>query len=295
MSSTHLIDPALLRRLELLSLASYRRLSSSDVGDRLSRRRGSSIEFSDFREYRPGDDLRYVDWKAYGRLEKLFLKLYQDEEDIRLHLLIDASKSMSYGEPLSKWEFAKRAAAAIGFIALHENNRVDAASFSTELSGRIPPLRGDAGLPSFFRALDRLAEPTGETKFGQTVRQYAESAPPAGLVIIFSDFFDQTIADGLRAMAARRHDVVLVQVLDRVEVNPNFVGDFTLMDSETGFIHDVTISESEMSEYQARFEEYRLELKKLALKYGMDFVLAVTDEPIDDLVLHSLRDAGILK
>jgi uncharacterized protein (DUF58 family) len=295
MPQTKLIEPSLLRRLELLSLNSNRRFSASDTGERQSRRRGLSIEFSDFREYRPGDDLRYVDWKAYGRLEKLFLKLFLDEEDLRLHLLIDCSKSMSFGEPMSKWQYAQRATAAIGFVALHQNNRVDAAAFNTTLAGKVAPLRGDAGVPTFFRALEALPEPAGGTSFSDIVRQYSAGAPPAGMVIIFSDFFDPTITAGLTSIAGRRHQVVLVQVLDRQETNPELSGDLSLVDSETGVAHEVTLSESDLDEYQVRLDSHRSELLGTARKYGMDFIPVITDEPLDNLVLHSLRGAGVLK
>ena len=143
MSSTGgLIEPALLRRLEHLNLSTKRRFASTQTGDRRSDRRGLSIEFSDYREYQLGDDLRYVDWKAYGRLEKLFLKLFLDEEDLNVHLLIDSSSSMGFGSPMSKRAYAQRAAAAIGFVALYKNNRVDAAAFTTGIAGRVLPMRG---------------------------------------------------------------------------------------------------------------------------------------------------------
>jgi len=279
----------------MLSLHSRRPFSSVLAGDRRSHRRGLSIEFSDYREYRPGDDLKYVDWKAYGRLEKLFLKLFVDEEDLNVHLLIDNSKSMSFGETTTKWEYAQRAAAAIGFIALHENNRVDAAAFNTAISSRTNPLRGDQSIPVFLKALEKLPPPDGGTQFSQVIRKYAASSPPSGLVIIFSDFFDLEIAAGLANLAARNHQTALIQVLDRLEVSPDFDGDINLIDSESGVTREVTLSSYEIQQYKTRLDQYTAELIQSAGKYGADFVRVVTDEPVETLVLHSLRTAGIVK
>lgn len=289
-----MIEPALLRRLELLSLQARHPFTSTITGERKSRRRGLSIEFSDFREYRPGDDLRYVDWKAYGRLEKLFLKLFLDEEDLNVHLLIDSSKSMSFGSPVSKWLYSLRAAAAVGFIALHENNRVDAASFGTDLSGRVNALRGNSSIPTFLKSLGRLPEPEGATNFPTVVRRYASSAPPSGIVFVFSDFLDPEIPTGLAALAARGHQVILVQVLDRLELSPDFDGDFNLIDSETGLIHEVTLTSSEISQYTTALSEFRETLLNTAHKYGMDLFLSTTDEPIEDLIFKSLLGAQVV-
>jgi uncharacterized protein (DUF58 family) len=205
-----------------------------------------------------------VDWKAYARLEKLFLKVFHDEEDLSVHLLIDGSNSMSFGTPVSKWQFAQRAAAAIGFVALHENNQLDAAAFSANLSGKVAPLRGDQSIPLFLKALANLPAPSGETKFATVVRKYAETAPPAGLVLIFSDFFDPDIASGLASLAAQRHQVGLVQILDRSEVEPDFEGDFSLVDSETGLMHEVTLTRYEIDQYRNRLQSFTAELMATA-------------------------------
>src|ERR1700710_1856689 len=128
-----LLDPAFLKKLEALSLVSKRVFSGQTKGERRSTKRGSSVEFADFREYALGDDLRSVDWKAYGRLEKLFLKLFVEEEDLSLPLLIDTSGSMEFGTPLSKADYARRIAAALGYIALSEYDRVSVTGFSENL------------------------------------------------------------------------------------------------------------------------------------------------------------------
>ena len=156
-STQTLLDPSFLKKLEALSLVSKRVFAGQTKGERRSLKRGSSIEFADFREYTLGDDLRYVDWKAYGRLEKLFLKLFVEEEDLSLHLLIDTSQSMDFGSPLTKADYARRVAAALGYIALSEYDRVLLSSFSQTLGERMPPLRGKPGIFPFFQFLETKA------------------------------------------------------------------------------------------------------------------------------------------
>src|ERR1700712_5630762 len=140
-SASTYLDPNFLKKLEGLSLASKRIFAGQTQGERRSPKRGASVEFADFREYSLGDDLRYVDWKAYGRLEKLFLKLFVEEEDLSLHLLLDTSRSMEFGSPLSKAAYAQRVAAALGYIALSDYDRVSVAGFSAGLGAVMPPMR----------------------------------------------------------------------------------------------------------------------------------------------------------
>lgn len=148
-STQTLLDPQFLKKLEALSLVSKRVFAGQTKGERRSTKRGSSVEFADFREYSLGDDLRYVDWKAYGRLEKLFLKLFVEEEDLSIHLLIDTSKSMDFGSPLTKADYARRVAAALGYIALSEYDRVMLASFTSALGEQMPPLRASRASSHF--------------------------------------------------------------------------------------------------------------------------------------------------
>jgi uncharacterized protein (DUF58 family) len=232
--------------------------------------------------------------ESHGRLEKLFLKLFHDEEDISLHLLIDSSMSMAFGDPLTKWHYAQRAAAAIGFVALHGNNRVDASSFNTSVAGRTAPLRGDSGIPQFLTSLSRLPEPGGATRFSETIRRYASNAPPAGVVVIFSDFFDPTITDGLISLVGRRHQVILVQILAREEIDPTFVGDVSLIDSESGQTHNLLIGDLDITDYRQRLDQYQSDLFTVANKYNMSFIPVVSDEPLDDLVLSGLMSTGLL-
>ena len=289
-----LLDPQFLKKLEALSVVSRRVFAGQSKGERRSLKRGSSVEFADFREYAHGDDLRYVDWKAYGRLEKLFLKLFVEEEDLSIHLLVDTSESMSFGSPLTKADYARRIAAALGYVALSEYDRVLLASFSSGLGERMPPLRGKPGVFPFFQFLERLPA-GGETKFGAALTQYAASAKNVGIAVVLSDFFDETHVQGIRALLSRRFQVVLVHVMDEEERHPTLTGDLRLVDSETGLVKEVSITPQLLAEYEAQVQGFCDGLAQMAAKFNLDYVQASTAVPFEDVVLKSLRGRGLVR
>jgi uncharacterized protein (DUF58 family) len=294
-NASTLLDPRFLRKLEALSLASKRIQAGRTQGARRSPKRGSSVEFADFREYALGDDLRSVDWKAYGRLEKLFLKLFVEEEDLSLHLLLDTSRSMEFGMPMCKADYARRIAAALGYIALSEYDRVSVTGFSTKLGEAMPPLRGRPGVAPFFRFLQNHTQTGGETKFGEALTRYAAQVHNPGIAVVMSDFFDTSYLVGLKALLARRFQIVLIHILDEEEVNPTLGGDLRLVDSESGETREVSVSPYMLSQYQAQLANFCDDLKSMARRYGMDYVRAVTDVPFEDIILKLLRSGGIVR
>ena len=290
-----ILDPGFLKKLEALSLVSKRVFAGQTKGERRSTKRGSSVEFADFREYTLGDDLRYVDWKAYGRLEKLFLKLFVEEEDLSIHLLVDTSKSMDFGSPLSKAHYARRVAAALGYIALSEYDRVMLASFTDTLGEQLPPLRGRPGIFPFFQFLETKLPVGGGTRFGEALAQYALRAKNVGIAVVLSDFFDPTYVQGIRALLSRRFQVVLIHVLDEEELRPTLTGDLRLIDSETGDIREVSLSPHLLAQYDARVQSFCAELQAFANRYNMDYVRASTDVPFEDVILKFLRGGGLVR
>ena len=290
-----LLDPQFLKKLEALSLVSKRVFAGQTKGERRSLKRGSSVEFADFREYSLGDDLRYVDWKAYGRLEKLFLKLFVEEEDLSIHLLLDTSKSMDFGSPLTKADYARRVAAALGYIALSEYDRVLLASFSDTLGERLPPLRGKPGIFPFFQFLENKTPVGGGTRFGEALAQYAARSKNVGIAVVISDFFDPSHVQGLKALLSRRFQVVLLHVLDEEEVHPTLTGDLRLVDSETSEVREVSMSPYILAQYEARVQSFCTELQALSNRYGMDYVRTSTGVPFEEVILKYLRNGGMLK
>ncbi|BDI31845.1 hypothetical protein CCAX7_38960 [Capsulimonas corticalis] len=290
-----ILEPEFLKKLEALSLVSRRAYAGLTKGERRSVKRGASIEFADYREYSSGDDLRYVDWKAYGRLDKLFLKLFIEEEDLNLHLLIDTSKSMSFGSPLTKADYARRTAAALGYIALCEYDRVSVAPFSAGLREPMSPLRGKPGIVPFFRFLETKMPSEGETRFGDALTQYAARTTTGGIAVVISDFFDDTYQRGLKALMARNLQIVLLHVLDEDEIKPPLTGDLRLVDSETGEQGEVSISAHLLGRYEERLQKFYAELKSVSSRYGMDYVRTSTAVPFEDVILQFLRRGGLLR
>ena len=293
-SKSTFLDPSFVKKLENLSVLSKRIFAGQTQGNRRSFRRGTSVEFADFRQYTLGDDLRYVDWKAYGRLEKLFLKLFVEEEDLSLHLLLDTSRSMGFGGPLSKLAYAQRVAAALGHIALSDYDRVSVAGFATTLGSVMPPARGRPGIAPFFRFLGQQAA-DGGTHLGDALGQYAARTKSNGVAVVLSDYFDDSYVPGLKALLARRFQVVLIHILDPEEVCPTLTGDLRLIDAETGEARDVSVSPYMLAQYQHQMAGFCDQLKTLAGRYGMDYVRTVTDVPFEDVILKFLRTQNVLR
>jgi len=294
MPASSLLSPSFLQKLERLSFVARRQFSGQLQGERRSPRKGASVEFADFREYTPGDDLRYVDWKAFGRLERLFLKLFVEEEDLSIHLLIDTSKSMDYGSPMTKAEYARRLAAALGFIGLTEYDRITVAAFSNELIANMAPLRGKSGIQPLFKYLENLPS-GGGTDFAATLRRYAEQRRTPGIAIVLSDFYADGVAEGLKALAGRRFQVVLLHIVAPEEADPELMGDLRLVDSETGQTKEVTLSPYVLAQYKERFRAFCADLESLARRYGMDYARMTTAIPFEDVLFRYLRRGGLLR
>ena len=245
-----LLTPELLRRLEQFQLLAARRAKSSAKGERRSRARGQSVEFADYRNYVHGDDFRYLDWNLYGRLERLFLKLYEEERELPVRIFLDASESMTFGEP-RKFDFARQVAAAIGYVALSGFDRVSVIPFpdlgqwpgrrtrpprTLELAARgaLRSVRGKKSAIQFFQNLSALTA-GGPANLNQALRRGALEARQAGVAVVLSDFLDPAgYETGLTALVGRGFQVDLVQILAPDELSPTTFGDLRLVDSETG-------------------------------------------------------------
>jgi len=289
-----LLDADFLKKLERLSVMPNRAFPGRMKGEKRSPKRGTSIEFADYREYTLGDDLRYVDWKAYARLERVFLKLFVEEEDLSVHLLVDASQSMAFGRPLTKFDYARKIAAALGYVGLIRYDRVGVSGFSQTLGRRVPTLRGRSSVPQLFDYLQNL-KAGGGTSFGKSLQNYVLRAPSPGVCVVLSDFFDPTWEVGVRALLSRRFQVVLLQILDPKEVEPDLLGDLRLVDAETGEAREISITPGVLTKYKEALATFCGGLTDLANRHGMEYVRTTTDAPFEDLLLKTLRNAGLLR
>lgn len=293
----HLLSPDLLRQLEQFQLLARRRSRSSLRGERRSRARGHSVEFADHRQYTPGDDLRYLDWNLYGRLDRLFLKLYEEERELPVTLFLDASESMAFGEP-TKFLFARQVAAAMGHVALCGFDRVSmrvipASTAQPELQKALRSIRGRASSPAFFDHLSRL-EAGGAARLNDELRLGALQSRQAGLAVVLSDFLDpEGYESGFMALLGRGFQVSAVQVLSPEELNPDCFGDLKLVDSETGAEQEVTFARYRLEAYRSMVNAFCTRLKEHCQARGIQYFLASSADSLADLLLRQLREAEI--
>lgn len=291
MPASGLLEPEFLRKLERLSLVAKKVFTGQLKGERRSAKRGASVEFADYRSYVLGDDLRYVDWNTYARLERLFLKLFMEEEDLHVYLLIDGSQSMASG---AKFDYARRVAAALGYVGLAGYDRVGAAVFGDSLRHYLPPLRGRAQVFRYFQFLEG-AVPEGRTSLSAALKEVSLRCRRTGVAILVSDFFDPEWETGLKAFLARRFQTTVIQVLEPREVNPDYVGDLKLIDSETGEEREISISPALLRDYRRTLDEFCRRIEATCRRYGADYLRATTDVPFEGLVLKWLRATGLVK
>jgi uncharacterized protein (DUF58 family) len=289
-----LLTTEFLRRLETLELVSKKIRAGRMKGDRLSKRKGRGSEFADFRPYSVGDDLRFLDWNLYGRLDRLFLRLFLEEEDLNVHLLIDVSRSMEYGTP-SKFRYAKQVAAALGFVGLVNLDRVSIEAVGGEAPVRSPVYRGRPSLWRMVKLLDEL-QPSGSGDFSRSVRSFSLRATGRGVAVILSDFLDKGgYEEGFRYLLARNLDVYAVQILAQEEIEPGFAGDLKLTDLEDGDEAEVTISAPLLKRYQETLNAFRAGLSGFCSKRGMAYLFTSNQVPFEKLVLNYLRARGLLR
>src|SRR3954452_1183519 len=224
-----LLDPEFLTRLEQLELVSRKIFLGVMKGERRSKRKGQSVEFADYRNYVKGDDLRFLDWNLFARLDRLFLRLFMEEEDLHFHVLLDNSLSMDFGTP-TKLHFAKQVAAALGFIGLVNLDRVVVEAFNDRLTQTMPAARGRRSLWGLLEFLDKI-EAAGPSNLAQALRAFSIKCSGKGIVVVLSDFMDKGgYEDALRSLVARQLDVYVIQILSQEEIEPDLVGDLKLVD-----------------------------------------------------------------
>ncbi len=288
-----------MRKLDALDVLSRKILQGKLQGERRSKKRGQSVEFADYRSYVVGDDLRRIDWNLYARLDKLFLRLFMEEEDLAASLLLDVSRSMDYGEP-RKSDYARQLVAALGYIALVNYNRVSVYSFSDTLQGRLPNLRGRRPLPQMLRFIAEQTPPreAAPGNLTQTLRTFALTQRGKGVVILVSDFLDKgDLAESLKYLAGDRFDAYVVQVLAPQEVDPasgGVVGDLRLRDLEDADVAEVSAGPALLKRYQANLQAWCNHLKEQCRRRGVASMIAQTNVPVDTVILRYFRERGLL-
>jgi len=280
--------PEFLAQLERLTLASRRIFRGRVKGERKSPRRGHSVEFCDYRAYGVGDDLRYVDWNAYARLDRLHVKLFVDEEDLCLHLLVDASASMDFGRP-TKLDYATRLAAALGFVGLVGLERVGVGMLRERVAEGWPPARGRNQFPVLLDFLTGV-KPAGATRLDEALASYAMRSRESGLAVIISDLLDPAGYEaGLRALMERRFDIHLIHLLAPEEIAPELAGDFRLTDAETGEVRELSVDREALRDYRERLHGFLERAEGFCRAQEIGYHRVITDTPVEAFVLAQLK------
>ena len=289
-----LLSPELLAQLERLELVSRKIFRGRMKGERRSKRKGQSVEFADFRNYVAGDDLRFIDWNTYARLDKLFLKLFLEEEDLHFYALIDCSESMNFGEP-TKLHVAKQLAAALGFIGLCRADRVKIEALGGSRTNPGPVLRGRH---SMWRMLEHLEsiQPGMNATLQQGVKEFSLRNSGKGVLVLISDLMDKSGYEGaLRYLVAQQMDVYVIQVLSEEEITPDVKGDLKLLDCEDGDEAEITVSRPLLDRYQRTLAAFVNGAKEFCSRRGMSYLMASTQTPVDQLVANYLRKRGLVR
>jgi uncharacterized protein (DUF58 family) len=285
-----LVAPDFMSQLERLALLSRRSFRGKVKGERRSPRKGSSVEFSDYRPYGAGDDLRYVDWNVYGRLDRLYLKLFVDEEDLCLQLLVDASASMGFGAP-PKLRYAMRVAAALGFVGLVNLERVGVAVLRDRVADGFSPTRGRNQVLPLLDFLGRL-QPVGRTSLNVALATYALRAREIGLAVVISDLMDPDGYErGLKSLLERRFDVHVIHLLGPDEMQPAFGGDLRLIDAETGEERDLTLDGEALRTYRQRLHDFLERAEGFCRANEVAYHRVVTDTPVEEFMLRQMKGA----
>lgn len=289
-----LLDPEFLHRLEQLELVSRKIIVGRMKGERKSKRRGSSVEFAEHRNYTVGDDLRHIDWNVYGRLDKLFLKLFLEEEDLHVYTLLDTSLSMDFGTP-TKLHYGKQVAAALAFVGLVNHDRVILDTFASKLDQGIPSVRGRSQMWRVIDYLEHLA-PSGESNLKAAAREFAIRHAGKGVVVVISDFMDKHgYEDALRYLLARNMDIFVIHLLSREEVEPELVGDLRLVDVEDEEVTEITMSAPLLKRYKDNLNAFVAGLKEWCTRRGITYIFTTNQYPFEKLILNYLRERGLVK
>ncbi len=286
-----------LETLEYLHIIARKILSGQMKAERRSRQKGVSVEFADHRPYAPGDDFRFIDWNVFFRTEQLFLKLFEEEEDLHIYILLDCSGSSDFGMPY-KFHFLRRLAAAIGYLGLAGLDRVYVIPFRDSLPRTAAGMLQVRSKGKVFRLLNFLEglKPEGDTNLNACMRTFSSSKVKRGLVVVLSDLYDTEGAiTALNTLRYQKFDPFVVHCVSPQEADPTLVGDLRLVDAETNRFRDVTLTESLLKRYQAAFIEYCQTIEQFCRSKAIGYVRCRTDQAFQDVVIQMLRREKFLQ
>jgi len=289
-------NPNDLHRLNRLVFAIQRAALTESTGGHRTRHRGQGVEFLDFRPYVPGDDLRKLDWNLLARTRQPFIRLHEEPRQLAVTLLLDASRSMFFGSPTTKFQQSQLIAAALGSVALRGGDRLFVCSFSDSLSRPVGPLVGMRSLPRLLRALDEIPDSGRLSNLQQAATDLRKLRRHRGLVVILSDFLNVSGREhAIESLVGGRARILVIQVLDAIDRGAGLVGMLRLRDSESGRMVDVKVTPSVLARYQEAFTAGQDALESHVHQLGQFYAATTTAQPYLELVCQVLRTKAILK
>ncbi|MFT7623431.1 MAG: hypothetical protein ACI9WU_002614 [Myxococcota bacterium] len=291
-----LFDEQFLRRLETLHLVSKRVHAGAQKAERRSKKVGSGLEFADHRDYAAGDDLRHLDWRVFARMEKMLVRVYEEEEDLQIYFLLDCSQSMSVGYGgTTKWQHAARLAAALGYVGLANLDRVSVVPFGAQILDRMPPTRGKNQVFKLFRFIEGL-ETGGVTCMGDSLRKFVHQNKRKGMAVILSDFYDPAgYEDAINYLRYNNFEPMVMHLTDEDEVKAALRGDLTLVDCETGAVREITVTPKLLRRYAQVHKEFCDQLERHCKTKNVSYFRTPIQLPWDDTILQLFRAGGFLK
>ena len=289
-----LLTPELLVQLERMELISRKVFRGRMKGEKRSKRKGQSVEFADYRNYVAGDDLRFIDWNLYARLDKLFLKLFLEEEDLHFYSLIDVSQSMMFGDP-TKLFYAKQLAAALGYIGLCRSDRVKIEPIGSSQSLSAPTLRGRSSLQRMLEYLEGLqADETASLEQG--IKSFSLRNKGKGILVLITDLMEKSgYESALKYLISQNMDVYVIHVLSQAEIDPDITGDLKLVDAEDGDVAEVSMSQRLIDRYKSTLAQFISGAQSFCAQRNVMYMMTSTDRPVETLVSQYLRQRGLVR
>jgi uncharacterized protein (DUF58 family) len=292
-----LFDDEFQRKLEYLALVSRRVFSGRLRAERRTKKSGSGVEFADHRDYQPGDDFRTLDWSVYQRFEKLLVRLYEEEEDLAIYLILDTSGSMAFGAErrADKLRYAKKVVAALAYVGLANLDRVSIVTTSDRVMERMPETRGKARIFKAFRFLRSIGA-EGTTDLGDAMKTFVAQNKRRGLAVLVSDLYDpKGFERGMNVLRYNKFDPFVVHVVDPGDAKPQLQGDVLLYDCETGDEREVTVTAKVLERFAKAHTEYVAGIERFCATRQVPYVAASLDTPFDELILRVFRRGGFLR
>ena len=288
------IDDAFLKNLEKLKIATKKGIKGPHRGEHKAWQSGEGIEFLDYRKYHLGDDLRYVDWSVYGRLDKLFIKLFHAEENQTVYILLDMSRSMGSGIP-PKHISAKKMAAALSYISLSNLDKIGLTSFSDGIDEMKLPVRGKKTFPELLSFLASL-QPADQTNINASLFEYASICRRHGIAVIVSDLFDAGgCADGLKALAYKHFDIHIIHTLDHEELFWTQTGNLMLNDVETGNKKVTFVDRSLLERYRKKISDFISGIQSFCNEHEISYYLYDTRIPFESVLIDYFTKGTVLR